>query len=143
MSSPNSPSGEAKPGSSSPEDSIEGDESQDGDDLVEGMDPQGFSGPSEKVVKPLTAEALAAFKAAADRAGVVYISRIPPGMRPPKVRHLMCAYGQIGRVYLQQEGMRINPPRQIYTNDRGRCQTCVLEAEVYFYEKGAFHGRVG
>lgn len=74
------------------------------DDLVDGMDPEGFSGPSEKVVKPLTREALAAFKAIQDRAGVIYISRIPPGMRPTKVRHLMSKYGEIGRVYLQQEG---------------------------------------
>jgi ESF2/ABP1 family protein len=70
--------------------------------LGRGMDPTGFSG--EKVVKPLTKEALLAFKAAQDRAGVIYISRIPPGMQPAKVRHLMSAYGETGRVYLQQEG---------------------------------------
>jgi ESF2/ABP1 family protein len=75
-----------------------------GDDPLEGMDPQGFSGPSEKVVKPLTKEALAAFKAAHEKAGVIYISRIPPGMQPAKVRFLMSAYGEVGRVYLQQEG---------------------------------------
>jgi ESF2/ABP1 family protein len=74
-------------------------------DLVDGMDLEGFVGPSEKIVKPLTPEALAAFKAAQDRAGIVYISRIPPGMRPAKVRHLMSACGQVGRVYLQQEGL--------------------------------------
>jgi ESF2/ABP1 family protein len=71
----------------------------------DGMDLGGFAGPSEKVVKPLTAEALAAFNAAQERTGVVYISRIPPGMQPPKVRHLMSAYGEVGRVYLQQEGV--------------------------------------
>lgn len=70
--------------------------------LTDGMDPEGFSG--EKVVKPLTTEALAAYQAAQNRAGVIYISRIPPGMRPAKVRHLMSAYGEIGKVYLQQEG---------------------------------------
>lgn len=74
------------------------------DGFVEGMDLEGFAGPSEPVVKPLTPESLAAFKAAQDKAGVIYISRIPPGMRPAKVRHLMSAYGEIGRVYLQQEG---------------------------------------
>jgi ESF2/ABP1 family protein len=74
------------------------------DDLPDGMDPEGFSGPAEKIVKPLTREALAAFQAAQNRAGVIYISRIPPGMRPTKVRHLMSSYGDIGRVYLQQEG---------------------------------------
>ena len=77
------------------------DEEQDG--LTEGMDPSGFSGPSRSL-KPLTPEALAAFKAAQERTGVIYISRIPPGMQPAKVRHLMSAYGDIGRVYLQQEG---------------------------------------
>ena len=66
------------------------------------FDPAGFAGP--KTVKPLTREALAAFQAAQDKAGIIYISRIPPGMRPAKVRHLMSAYGEVGRVYLQQEG---------------------------------------
>lgn len=65
---------------------------------------EGFSKPS-RIVKPLTPDALAAFKAAQERAGVIYISRIPPGMRPAKVRHLMSAYGEVGRVYLQQEGV--------------------------------------
>jgi ESF2/ABP1 family protein len=74
--------------------------------LGTGMDPEGFAGPSsEKIVKPLTPEALLAFKAAQERTGVIYISRIPPGMQPPKVRHLMGAYGEIGRVYLQREGV--------------------------------------
>ena len=82
----------------------EGDKiSASSDDLAEGTDPEGFVG--EKVLKPLAPEALVAFQAAQNRAGVVYISRIPPGMRPTKVRHLMSAYGDIGRVYLQQEGM--------------------------------------
>lgn len=75
-------------------------------DFVEGMLPIGFSGPS-KVVKPLTSEALAVFQVAQERAGVIYISRIPPGMRPAKVRHLMSGYGEIGRVYLQQEGAQV------------------------------------
>lgn len=69
---------------------------------LEGLDPKGFAG--EKIVTPLTPEALAAFQATQNRAGVVYISRIPPGMQPAKVRHLMSGYGEVGRVYLQQEG---------------------------------------
>src|SRR6266568_1446302 len=75
----------------------------DEEGLVPGMDPTGFIG--DKTLKPLTPEALAAFKAAQDRAGVIYISRIPPGMQPTKVRHLMRAFGAVGRVYLQQEGV--------------------------------------
>lgn len=79
------------------------DEDEENEELGEGMHVEGFAGP-QKVVKPLTPEALAAFKAAQDRAGVVYISRIPPGMRPTKVRHIMSGYGEVGRVYLQPEG---------------------------------------
>jgi len=78
----------------------------DFDGLGDGMDLEGFSGPKEKVVKPLTPEALAAFTAAKEKTGVIYISRIPPGMRPTKVRHLMSQYGEVGKVYLQQEGER-------------------------------------
>jgi ESF2/ABP1 family protein len=81
-------------------DDFDDEASQDG--FVNGMDPEGYA--NEKSLKPLTPEALAAFKAAQDRAGIIYISRIPPGMRPTKVRHLMGAFGAVGRVYLQQEG---------------------------------------
>ncbi|KAI9448345.1 hypothetical protein H4582DRAFT_1900053 [Lactarius indigo] len=81
--------------------------------LGNGMDAEGFAGP--KVVKPLTPEALAAFKAAQERAGVVYISRIPPGMQPTKVRHLMTQYGEVGRVYLQKEDAKRAHLRRKYT----------------------------
>jgi ESF2/ABP1 family protein len=33
--------------------------------------------------------------------GIVYVSRIPPGMTPAKVRHLMAKWGEVGRVYAQ------------------------------------------
>ncbi|TEB29483.1 hypothetical protein FA13DRAFT_1632099 [Coprinellus micaceus] len=80
------------------------------------MDPEGFAG--EKIVKPLTKEELAAFKAAQDRAGVIYISRIPPGMQPPKVRHLMSQHGEVGRVYLQQEDAKRAYLRKKYTSTK-------------------------
>ncbi|EKM59420.1 uncharacterized protein PHACADRAFT_87776 [Phanerochaete carnosa HHB-10118-sp] len=79
---------------------------------------EGFAGPSEKVVKPLTPEDLARFKAAQERTGVVYISRIPPGMRPTKVRHLMSAYGEVGRVYLQPEDPKRTYLRRKFTSTK-------------------------
>ena len=36
--------------------------------------------------------------------GIIYISRIPPFMKPLKVRHIFSKYGEVGRVYLQPEG---------------------------------------
>ena len=81
-------------------------EDDGGEEADDGMDPEGFLGPKDsKVVKPISPEELAAFNAARERAGIIYISRIPPGMRPTKVRHLMSAFGEVGRVYLQQEGV--------------------------------------
>ena len=38
----------------------------------------------------------------APTAGIVYISRLPPGMTPQKVRHLMARWGEVGRVYAQR-----------------------------------------
>lgn len=35
--------------------------------------------------------------------GIVYISRVPPGMTPQKVRHLMARWGEIGKVYAQRK----------------------------------------
>ena len=37
--------------------------------------------------------------------GIVYLSRIPPFMKPLKVRHLLSQYGEVGRVFLQPEGV--------------------------------------
>lgn len=63
-----------------------------------------------KTVQPLTREELAATQAAAARTGVIYISRIPPGMQPAKVKFLMQQYGEVGRVYLQREGTSRHSP---------------------------------
>ncbi|TFK99107.1 hypothetical protein BDV98DRAFT_511138 [Pterulicium gracile] len=82
------------------------------------MDPAGFSGPQQPVVKALNPEQLAAFKAAYERTGIVYISRIPPGMQPAKVRHFMSAYGEVGRVYLQQEDAKRAYLRKKYTSTK-------------------------
>ncbi|TFK28693.1 hypothetical protein FA15DRAFT_665134 [Coprinopsis marcescibilis] len=98
--------------------------------IGKGMDPEGFSG--EKILQPLTPEALAAFKAAQDRAGVVYISRIPPGMRPAKVRHLMSGYGEVGRVYLKQEDAKRAYLRRKFTSTK---KAHFVEGWVEFKDK--------
>lgn len=41
-------------------------------------------------------------KADAGTPGIVYISRLPPGMTPQKVRHLMAKWGDVGKVYAQR-----------------------------------------
>lgn len=37
-------------------------------------------------------------------AGIIYLSRVPPFMKPHKVKHLLSRYGSVGRVYLKPEG---------------------------------------
>ncbi|KAH0839583.1 hypothetical protein J3R83DRAFT_499 [Lanmaoa asiatica] len=94
------------------------------DDYLGGIDGltnnEGYAGPalSKKTVKPLTPEALAAFNAAQARSGVMYISRIPPGMQPAKVRHLLSQHGEVGRVYLQQEDAKTAYLRRKYTTTK-------------------------
>lgn len=51
----------------------------------------------------LAPEKLADFAAAEKRKGLVYLGRIPPGMKPIKIKHLLGRYGEIGRVYLAPE----------------------------------------
>ena len=55
------------------------------------------------VANTLSKEALEAFNAAERAKGVVYLGRVPPGMKPAKIRHLLSRYGEIGRLYLAPE----------------------------------------
>ena len=55
------------------------------------------------VSKPLTKKNLVATTAAIKRSGVVYLSRIPPFMKPQKLRSLLEPYGAINRIFLSPE----------------------------------------
>jgi ESF2/ABP1 family protein len=55
------------------------------------------------ISKPLTKKNLVATAAAIKRSGVVYLSRIPPFMKPSKLRSLLEPYGAINRIFLTPE----------------------------------------
>lgn len=57
----------------------------------------------EKTVKPLTQKQLLKSQKAAKKTGVIYISRIPPFMKPATLKHYLTPYGEIGRVFLTPE----------------------------------------
>ena len=40
------------------------------------------------------------------RPGIIYLSRLPPFMKPAKVRHIFSQFGEVGRLFLQPEGTR-------------------------------------
>ncbi|KAM5348193.1 hypothetical protein ACJ41O_008017 [Fusarium nematophilum] len=55
------------------------------------------------VTRPLTKKNLVASEAAIKKSGVVYLSRIPPFMKPAKLRSLLEPYGTINRIFLAPE----------------------------------------
>jgi len=55
------------------------------------------------ISKPLTKKNLVATEKAIKKSGVVYLSRIPPFMKPAKVRSLLEPYGAINRIFLTPE----------------------------------------
>ena len=60
--------------------------------------------------------------------GIIYLSRIPPFMKPHKVKHLLSHYGSVGRIYLQSEGEHLKMPN-IYQ----RLQHCCCMITDFFY----------
>lgn len=55
------------------------------------------------VTRPLMKKNLVASEAAIKKSGVVYLSRVPPFMKPVKLRSLLEPYGTINRIFLAPE----------------------------------------
>ena len=73
-------------------------EEEDDDELIDEDDTT-----KDKTVKPLTQKQLLKSQKAAKKTGVIYISRIPPFMKPQTLKHYLSPYGDIGRVFLTPE----------------------------------------
>jgi ESF2/ABP1 family protein len=75
------------------------------DDASDNHNPSDDDTPTtrEKTVKPLTQKQLLKSQKAAKKTGVIYISRIPPFMKPATLKHYLSPYGDIGRVFLTPE----------------------------------------
>ncbi|ORY06280.1 hypothetical protein K493DRAFT_333167 [Basidiobolus meristosporus CBS 931.73] len=72
----------------------------------------------KKVVKPISKEELESFQKAADKTGLVYLSTIPPFMKPQKIRHLLTKFGEIGRIYLAPEDHKVYQRRKKYGGNK-------------------------
>ncbi|KAK3935651.1 RNA-binding ATPase activator esf2 [Diplogelasinospora grovesii] len=59
--------------------------------------------PTPSSSKPLAKKNLVVTESAIKKSGVVYISRIPPFMKPQKLRSLLEPYGKINRMFLAPE----------------------------------------
>ncbi|RUP47924.1 hypothetical protein BC936DRAFT_145166 [Jimgerdemannia flammicorona] len=87
---------------------------------------------SKKPVKPLTPAALAEFQKALNRTGIVYISRVPPYMKPQKMRNMLEKFGEVGRVYLAPEDAKVAARRKKYGGNKKKNFT---EGWVEFKDK--------
>lgn len=64
--------------------------------------------------------------------GIIYVSRIPPNMKPAKLRHLLAAHGEIGRVYCTPEDPAARLARKRRGGNTGKLFT---EGWVEFEDK--------
>ncbi|XP_028409187.1 pre-rRNA-processing protein esf2-like [Dendronephthya gigantea] len=57
------------------------------------------------------------------RPGIIYFSRLPPFMKPAKVRYIFAQYGELGRLFLQPEDPMVRKRRKKYGGNKGKCFT--------------------
>jgi ESF2/ABP1 family protein len=61
--------------------------------------------------KKLSKKSLLASEAAIKKSGVIYLSRIPPFMKPSKLRSLLTPYGEVNRIFLSPESQEAHTRR--------------------------------
>jgi hypothetical protein len=87
----------------------------------EGSDggPAAAKPPKKKASKVLSRARLQRLQDKAARRGIVYVSRIPPHMKPAKLRQLLGQYGEIGRVYCTPEDAAARRKRKQHGGNTG------------------------
>jgi len=97
-----------------------------------GEDEEDDEGPLKGVSKPLTKKNLVASEEAIRKSGVAYLSKIPPFMKPAKLRSLLEPYGKINRIFLAPEDPAAHTRRVRAGGNKKRCFT---EGWVEFVRK--------
>ncbi|CAM9168138.1 unnamed protein product, partial [Ectocarpus sp. 4 AP-2014] len=101
-----------------------GPESADDNDQVDTRQPLNY--------KPLSHRNLKDYNEGLAKRGVVYLSRVPPFMKPAKVKHLMEQHGVVTRVYLVEEDQANRRARKRAGGNSGKRYT---EGWVEFEDK--------
>ncbi|GAQ80255.1 hypothetical protein KFL_000500070 [Klebsormidium nitens] len=110
-----------------------GDENEDEkDEQAEGVR-QGEKRVRRAGSKKLSKEKLEKLKEKYRKRGVVYVSRIPPHLKPLKLRHMLEPFGEVLRIYLAPEDTAIRARRKRAGGDSGKNFT---EGWVEFAKKG-------
>eukprot|EP00899_Mesostigma_viride_P009698 jgi/Mesvir1/1872/Mv22907-RA.1 len=102
-----------------PPSAVDGNEADATEDRAdgEGNEATGVGGGHKKVISQ---KKLAKIREDYANRGVVYLSRIPPHMKPNKLRQLLAQYGEITRVYLAPEDPRTRLRRKKAGRDTGK-----------------------
>jgi ESF2/ABP1 family protein len=79
------------------------DHQSDEDEKSPASEPKAKAKPIQKT-KPLDRKTAQEFAEKVKKRGICYLSRIPPFMKPQKMRSLLEIYGPINRLYLKPEG---------------------------------------
>eukprot|EP00879_Flechtneria_rotunda_P007483 GHRR01007850.1.p2 GENE.GHRR01007850.1~~GHRR01007850.1.p2 ORF type:complete len:171 (+),score=58.37 GHRR01007850.1:1723-2235(+) len=82
--------------------------------------------------KLLSEEKLRRLKDQHNKRGIIYISRLPPHMKPGKLRQLLSAYGEIGRIYCTPEDQGARKQRKKKGGNSGKN---FIEGWVEFEDK--------
>lgn len=86
------------------DDEPQGETEEEGEKAMKGNEskPKDASEPAS-IPRPLTRKNLVATEKAVKRSGVIYVSRVPPFMKPGTIRSIFEKFGKINRVYLSPE----------------------------------------
>lgn len=100
-----------------------------GGDAAGGEPPQQQQ--KKKRKKVLSEKKLLRLKQQHERRGIVYISRIPPHMKPAKLKQLLAQYGEVGRVYCAPEDTGARKMRKQKGGNTGGCQAAGRGGELF------------
>ena len=84
---------------------------------------------------PLSSSSLASFSAEMAATGLIYFSRLPPHMKPHKLRQLLAQYGHILRVYLTPEHQSLTHRRRSTTASSSSAAKRYTDGWVEFADK--------
>ena len=87
---------------------------------------------SPSTSKPITAKKLEATARIARKTGVIYLSRIPPFMKPQTVRHLLSPFGTVTKIFLTPESSATHTQR---TKSGGNKKRSFVDGWVEFSTK--------
>ncbi|KAA8910392.1 hypothetical protein TRICI_004190 [Trichomonascus ciferrii] len=77
----------------------------------------------DKIVKPISKKELEKREKQIKKTGVVYISRIPPFMKPDKLKHILSRFGEVNRIFLVPEDPKVRARRVKYGGNKKKCFT--------------------